>query len=78
MSSQLMVYEMGVQASHVRRLQEAERAYRVNEALAGPKGTGTGVAVARQSVGTFLVLAGEWLRGKPGVTASLSAPSPVR
>ena len=78
MSSQLMVHEMGVRASHVRRLQEAKRAYRVNEALAEPKGTGTGVAVARQSVGTVLVLAGEWLRGKPRVTAPLSAPSPVR
>lgn len=78
MISQQMVHEMYVQANHVRRLQEAERAYRINEALGEPMGIGTGVAVARQSVGTVLVLAGEWLRGKPGVIAPLGAPSPVR
>ena len=78
MSSQLMQYEMSVQASHVRRLQEAERAYRVNEALDEREGTGAGVAGARQAIGTVLVLAGEWLRGKPRVTAPLSAPSLVR
>ena len=78
MSSQMMLHEMGAQASHVRRLREAERAYRVNAALDEREGTGAGVAGARQAIGTGLVLAGEWLRGTPRATAPLSAPSLVR
>ncbi len=78
MSSQMMLHEMALQRSQPRRLQEAELAYRVNEALGEQPGTGAGVAVARQAVGTFLVLAGHWLGGTPRVTAPLSAPSPVR
>ena len=78
MSSQLMVHEMGVQASHVRRVQEAERAYRVNAALDEREGTGAGVAGARQAIGTVLLLAGEWLRGTPRATAPLGAPSLAR
>ncbi len=78
MSSQMMLHEMGARASHVRRLREAERAYRVNAALDEREGTGARVAGARQAIGTVLVLAGERLRGKPRVTAPLSAPSLAR
>ena len=78
MISQLTLHEMVLQTSHPRRLQEAERAYRVNEALGAPSAIGTVVAVTRQAVGTVLILAGEWLRGTPRVAAPLSAPSLIR
>jgi hypothetical protein len=78
MTPQLTVHQMVVQASHVRRLQEAERAYRINEALGAPQGIAAGPAVARQAVGSALILVGEWLRGKPSVAAPLGAPSLVR
>ncbi len=76
--SQMMLHEMALQRSIPLRLEKAERAYRVNDALGEQPGTGAGVAVVRQAVGTFLVRAGHWLGGTPRVIAPLSAPSPVR
>ena len=78
MSSQMMLHELGAHASHVRRLREAERAYRVDAALDERRGAGAGVAGARRAIGTGLVLAGGWLRGTPRATAPLGAPSLVR